>query len=116
MPMTSDFPQLPGDNSPDRAATFQAVYDQLSAMGLPLPATPAATILRADLLAFLQAQAGGLIHAEIQKPAYAGLSDIDTATALNNPTGPICCPIHMVLDGYPFAPNIVTADDVKNCR
>lgn len=85
--IVSDFPALPLDSDPGRATTYAKVYDDLTAMGLPTPATPANAISRAALLAFLQAQAGAIVKAELtndpEARGYTGAaSDADRATLI----------------------------------
>lgn len=62
--IVSDFPNLPAD-APGQAGLFQKVYDDLTALGIALPAQAANVATRAQVLAHLQAQAGALIKAEL---------------------------------------------------
>jgi hypothetical protein len=117
--ITSDFPQLPGDNDANRIAIYQAVYAQLDAMGISHPATPAANISHDNMLKHLQQEAGKIVHTELQKAGYSGHTDADNAAALDTaaPLGAFNAPpIHDILVGFPFFPNAVTPDDVTNSK
>jgi len=115
--ITSDFPQLPGDDSPNRIAIYQSVYDQLDTMGIGHPGTPAANISHSNMLKHMQQEAGKIVHQELQKAGYSGHTAEENAAALDtaNPLGPFNAPpIHDILIGFPFVPNSVTPDDVSN--
>lgn len=117
--LTSDFPQLPGDNDSDRIEVYGIVYAQLTAMGLPHPGTPPALIKRANMLNWLQTQAGLLVHLELAKARYQGHTDAECAAALNKADvlgAFTASPLHGTLIAFPFAPNSLTADDVTHCR
>lgn len=117
--ITSDFPQLPQDEDPYRIAIYQAVYDQLDAMGIGHPGTPAANISRANMLKHLQQEAGKIVHQELQAAKYQGHTDAENAAALDtaDPLGAFNAPaIHDILIGFPFMPNAVTPDDVTNTK
>lgn len=119
--LSSDFPQLPGTNDPDWIAVYEAVYSQLEAMGLSLPSQPPTSIGRDKLLAHLQKTAGKIVKAELDKtdkPDYSGKSDQEQADLLNdwsaeNGGAP---PVNYILVGFPFVPNLLTADDVKKAK
>lgn len=119
--IVSDFPQLPGQDQPDWIATYTAVYEQLTAMGLPTPGPSPAQISRAQLLNRLQKEAGKLVKEELKKnanPDYSGKTD-EEQTALGNDyheehgNAP---PVNYVLVSFPFAPNLLTLADVKGSK
>lgn len=120
--IVSDFPALPTHNDADWIATYQMVFDQLTAMGLALPPTPADLTARADLLALLQLHAGNKIKAEVTNdPAgagYAGKTTVDITTLIQTFRGPdidgISPPrLSTIWTGLPFTPNfIVEADTI----
>lgn len=116
--LTSNFPQLPDDEDPNRVTVFQMIFSQLDSMGIGHPGTPADTITRANMLRHLQQEAGKLLHSELQDARYQGQSDIDAADLLNKPDFKTEKParVSTVLLGFPFAPNAVSADDVTNCK
>ena len=117
--ITSDFPQLPGDNDSNRIAAYQGVYDQLDALGIQRPGIPVALISRANMLRHLQQAAGKIVHDELKKAAYQGHTDDENAAALDNPN-PLgafnASPLHDILIGFPYMPNVVTAEDVSSSK
>lgn len=94
--IVSDFPQLLLETDPNRyqrnkagtivADSYQQVYDDLTALGLPVPAQAVGVVTRAQLVAHLQAQAGALIKAELNGDpdniGYAGAPDDATRAQL----------------------------------
>jgi len=84
--LVSDFPQLPLDADPKRAVIYSAVYSDLAALGIPLPAESSDVVTHAQLLAHLQAQAGAIIKAELtgdpDSIGYAGAPDDATRAQL----------------------------------
>lgn len=87
--LTSDFPNLPLDADPKRVALYTGVYADLTSLGLPLPAQPANTVTRAQLLAHLQAQAGAIIKAELAADpdgvGFGAATDAQAAVLLCTP-------------------------------
>lgn len=120
----SDFPALPDNTDPTWPAVYGMVYDQLTAMGLPLPAQPYNLISRAGLLKHLQQQAGKMVKEELKRaadPDYTGKTDGECAGMLNGYHSPgdwhrSTVPIHRIFQGLPFAPNSLTEDDVKEAK
>lgn len=119
--LTSDFPLLPDDAAPDRYLVYAFVYEQLTSLGLPVPTTPAAAITRAELLAHLQKEAGKLLKEELKKtvkPDYSGKTDqeqTDLFNAYHDEHGSPP-PVSYVLVKFPFAPNLLTLDDIKESK
>jgi hypothetical protein len=86
--IVSDFVGLPAD-VPGQAGLYQKAYDDLTALGIPLPAQLANVITRAQLLAHLQAQAGALIKAELAGDpdgvGFGAATDAQAAVLISNP-------------------------------
>lgn len=116
--VVSDFPLLPDDADPFRYLIFAFVYEQLASLGLPVPPIPAAAITRAELLDHLQTEAGKLLKEELKKtakPDYSGKTDEEQTDLFNNyhdehGSPP---PVSYVLVKFPFAPNVLSLDDIK---
>lgn len=86
--IVSDFPQLPAD-APGQAGVYAKVYDDLTVLGLALPAQQPNVVTRAQLLAHLQALAGAIIKAELAGDpdgvGFGAASDAQAATLICNP-------------------------------
>ena len=86
--IVSDFPQLPPDVA-GQAGLYQKVYDDLTALGIALPAQLANVVTRAQLLAHLQAQAGAIIKAELAGDpdgvGFGAATDAQAATLICSP-------------------------------
>jgi len=119
--IVSDFPQLPGQDDPQWIAVYTAVYEQLTAMGLPTPGPSPSQISCAQLLNHLQKEAGKLLKSELQKtgnPDYSGKTDEEQTALVNgyheeHGSAP---PVNYTLVMFPFAPNFLTLDDVKGSK
>jgi len=119
--VNSDFPQLPQDGDSHRIEVFTAVYEQLTAMGLPTPGPSPAQISRAQLLNHLQKEAGKIVKQELQKtanPDYSGKTDEEQTALINDyhqehGSAP---PVNYTLIMFPFVPNALTLDDVKGFK
>lgn len=81
--LTSDFPNLPADADPNRAALYAKVYADLTTLGLALPGTASSLITRAALLAHLQGIAGQLIKDDLANDT-AGLDFAGADASLRN--------------------------------
>lgn len=116
--LVSDFPQLAGDDDPNRLTIYAAVYDDLARIGVAVPGRPSASITRAQLVTHLQQEAGKLIKQELQKGGYTGKTDAEQTDLLNSfqVEHGAAPPVNLVLIGFPFAPNALTIDDVKGAK
>lgn len=116
--IVSDFPQLPDHDDPNWIGIYTLVYNQLTAMGLPIPESLPAEISRVQLLKHLQLQAGRMIQIELKKndkPDYSAKSNEEKVTLVNDyrEDSRNAPPVNYVLVGLPFAPNVLTLEDVK---
>ncbi len=116
--LISDFPQLALDTDSHRIEVFAAVYEQLTAMGLPTPGPSPAQITRAQLLNFLQKEAGKIVKQELQDAKYNGKTDEEQTALVNDyhkehGSAP---PVNRVFIMLPFAPNALTLDDTKGSK
>jgi hypothetical protein len=79
--IVSDFPGLLLESDLTAPTLYQLIYYQLTRMGLAVPATPADSITRAELLDTLQTHAGKLLKDEITVDpvgvGYAGKTDAE---------------------------------------
>lgn len=116
--LVSDFPQLAGDNDPDRLAIYAAVYADLARIGAAVPARDSSKITHDQLVTHLQQEAGKLVKQELQKGGYAGKTDAEQAGLLNSfqVEHGAAPPVNLVLIGFPFAPNALTVDDVIGAK
>lgn len=117
--IAAPFAQLPDRTDPNWPAAYAAVYAQLTAMGLELPAMPATDISRADLEAHLQKLAGQLLKAELKKtdhPNYSGMTDDEQWARLHMNDTATPPPISRALTGLPYAPNFIDIADVTNAK
>lgn len=86
--IVSDFEGLPADGATPgeiaaRQRAYAGVYEDLAALGLPVPVQASNVVTRAQLLAHLQAQAGALIKAELAgDPEARGYGAGDAADAV----------------------------------
>jgi len=124
--IVSDFPSLPADADPNRAARYAGVYSDLAVRGLSIPVTASDAITRAALLAHLQTLAGVIIKAELQadpQALYSGAAtDALKATAISDGytkvdarTGATVFQgsrMNQIFVRFPHAPNAITAADV----
>ena len=119
--LVSDFALLAGDNDPDRLTIYGIVYAELARIGAAVPGRSSSAITHDQLVTHLQQAAAKLVKQELQKianPDYSGKSDTDQAALLDtfqieHGAAP---PVNLVLIGFPFAPNALTADDVKGSK
>lgn len=119
--LISDFPLLPGDSDPAKFLIYDFVYEQLLSLGLPVPATSPILITRAELLDHLQKEAGKLLKEELKKaakPDYSGKTDEEQTDLFNgyhdeHGSPP---PVSYVLVKFPFAPNLLALDDIKEAK
>lgn len=116
--LVSDFPQLAGDDDPDRLTIYAAVYAELARIGAALPGRPSSAITHNQLVTHLQQEAGKLIKQELQKADYAGKTDAEQAALLDSfqVEHGAAPPVNLVLIGFPFAPNALTVDDVIGAK
>ena len=119
--LKSFFSLLAGDDDPNRLGIFAAVYAELERLGLNVPGQPYYQITRAQLENHLQVEAGKLMKQELQKsanPDYTGKTDPEQTDLVNgyhfeNGAAP---PVNVVFIDLPFAPNILTVEDVGNAK